>query len=373
MTRDKKILYILSAPLVLVLLGLLFLPRDSGRVITALLLVAFAVAVHFFVKKRPIPSINKRMVLVIMLAMGAVCLVLYYMTGAHFGFYKSSTPLSIRNFFRYVLPITTIIITIEFIRYVFLAQSARFMGILVYIMGILSELLMYSTLTSVTTFNRFMDVVGLYLFPAITANLLYNFLAKNYGFLPGIAYRLIMTLYSYVLPAYPKTPDVLFSFVKILIPLAIYAFLQMLYFSKKRYQRPRSRIANAVSLGLSALFMISIVLLISNEFRYRTLIIATESMTGEINQGDAIIYETYTDQSIEEEDILVFRKSGSLIVHRVVQIEHINGETRYYTKGDANEDMDTGYITNADIEGAVLFKIPQIGQVTLWMREAFKK
>ena len=182
-----------------------------------------------------------------------------------------------------------------------------------------------------------------------------------------------MKLYSYVLPAYPKTPDVLFSFVKILIPLAIYAFLQMLYFSKKRYQRPRSRIANAVSLGLSALFMISIVLLISNEFRYRTLIIATASMTGEINQGDAIIYETYTDQSIEEEDILVFRKSGSLIVHRVVQIEHIDGETQYYTKGDANDEIDMGYITDADIEGVVLFKIPQIGQASLWMREAFKK
>ena len=245
------------------------------------------------------------------------------------------------------------------------------MGILVYIMGILSELLMYSTLTSVTTFNRFMDVVGLYLFPAITANLLYNFLAKNYGFLPGIAYRLIMTLYAYVLPAYPKTPDVLFSFVKILIPLAIYAFLQMLYFSKKRYQRPRSRIANAVSLGLSALFMISIVLLISNEFRYRTLIIATASMTGEINKGDAILYTRYDGQTIEEGQVIVFERNRTKVIHRVVEIQNIDGVVRYYTKGDANQDNDAGYVTKADIIGLTDHKIPFIGMPTIWIHEMF--
>ena len=373
MSRDRKILYSSSTLLVLVLLGALFLPRNSGRIITALILVACAVAIFFLVKKRPILSINKNTVFWIMFAMGAVFIVLYYMTGMHFGFFKSSTPLTFSRFFKNVLPIATIIITIEFIRYILLAQNAKFMGVLMYVAGVLSEILVFSTLDYLTTFNRFMDAVGMYLFPALTANLLYNFLAKHYGFLPVIAYRLLMTLYSHVLPVYPQTPDVIFSFAKLLLPLLIYVFLQALYAKGKHYEKPKSKIASGISMGLAALFMISIVLLISGEFRYRSIIIATESMTGSLNKGDAIVYEEYDDQYIQVQDVLVFLDDDRRIVHRVVKVEYINGENRYYTKGDANDAMDAGYITDADVEGVVLFKLPYIGHLSLWTRKLFKR
>jgi signal peptidase len=114
-------------------------------------------------------------------------------------------------------------------------------------------------------------------------------------------------------------------------------------------------------------------MLISGEFRYRAIVIATESMTGEINKGDAIVYEEYGEQYVEEQDVLVFLKNGNRIVHRVVSIERVNGENRYYTKGDANDAMDAGYITDADIEGIVLFKMPYVGNASLWLRDAFKK
>ena len=35
----------------------------------------------------------------------------------------------------------------------------------------------------------------------------------------------------------------------------------------------------------------------------------------------------------------------------LADIKIINGETRYYTKGDANEDLDAGYITDSNITG----------------------
>ena len=372
MNKDKKTVYASSLVIVFALLGALFLPRSSGRIITALILVACAVAMFFLVKKRPILSINKKTVFWIMFAMGAVFLVLYYMTGMHFGFFKSGTPLSLSRFFKNILPIATIIITIEFIRYILLAQNAKFVGVLAYVAGVLSEILVFSTLDYLTTFNLFMDAVGMYLFPALTANLLYNFLAKRYGFLPVIVYRLLIALYSHVLPIYPQTPDVMFSFAKLLLPLLIYVFLQALYAKGKHYEKPKSKVVSGVSMGLAALFMISIVLLISGEFRYRSIVIATESMTGSLNKGDAIVYEEYDDQYIKEQDVVVFLNRDLRIVHRVVKVEYINGENRYYTKGDANKDMDAGYITDADVEGVVLFKLPYIGYPSLWMRDVFK-
>ena len=115
--------------------------------------------------------------------------------------------------------------------------------------------------------------------------------------------------------------------------------------------------------------MTSLVMIISCQFRFGALVIATESMTGEINKGDAIVYEQLDDQKITEGQVIVFTKNKLKIVHRVDEIEIINNETRYYTKGDANDDRDLGYITSADIDGVVLFKVAYVGYPTLWLRE----
>ena len=120
---------------------------------------------------------------------------------------------------------------------------------------------------------------------------------------------------------------------------------------------------------MTVVIMIGIVMLTSCQFRFGALVIATESMTGELNKGDAVIFEQYDDQIIEEGQVIVFRKGQSRIVHRVVDIERVNGQNRYYTKGDMNGDLDAGYITDADIVGTAELKVPYVGYPTLWIRE----
>ena len=134
-----------------------------------------------------------------------------------------------------------------------------------------------------------------------------------------------------------------------------------------------SRIREVVTTGILVIVMFSIVLLISGQFRYRLIVIATPSMTGSINEGDAIIYEDYDGQPIEEETVVVFTTNEkNLIVHRVVDIKQENGIIYYTTKGDANDSADAGYITEENLRGVVLFKLPYIGQVSLWLRDLFK-
>ena len=96
-------------------------------------------------------------------------------------------------------------------------------------------------------------------------------------------------------------------------------------------------------------------------------------MTGEINKGDAAIYERYEDQEIIEGQVIAFEKDNRVIIHRVVDIQIINGQTRYFTKGDANSENDSGFIYDADIVGIVDFKIPYIGYPTLWLRSLFSR
>jgi signal peptidase len=119
--------------------------------------------------------------------------------------------------------------------------------------------------------------------------------------------------------------------------------------------------------------MIATLMVISNQFYVGAYVIATESMTGELDRGDIAVYERYEDQLIKEGQVIVFEQGGSVTVHRVVNIEIINGITRYYTKGDANEDMDTGFITDANILALINYKVPMLGYPTLWMRSLFSR
>ena len=87
--------------------------------------------------------------------------------------------------------------------------------------------------------------------------------------------------------------------------------------------------------------------------------------------GDVAIYESYDKQPLVEGQVIVFEQGSSMIVHRVVDIKIINGVARYYTQGDANKDLDAGYITDADIIGLVNLKLPYFGYPTLWIRSLF--
>jgi len=150
-------------------------------------------------------------------------------------------------------------------------------------------------------------------------------------------------------------------------------FIDALFEKKKRYALVKRTKLGAVITVLAIVIMLSCVMLISNQFEYGMLVVATESMTGEINKGDAVIYQRYDDEVIIEGQVIVFDKNGSKIIHRVDKIEIIDGVARYYTKGDANDDIDSGYITKSNVVGLVGYKIPYIGYPTIWLRSLFKR
>mgnify|MGYP003593239421 CR=1 FL=1 len=76
---------------------------------------------------------------------------------------------------------------------------------------------------------------------------------------------------------------------------------------------------------------------------------------------------------IKEKDILVFKHDNIIVIHRVIKILVVNGETFYYTKGD-NNDTEDGYpIAESQVVGIYLFKIPFIGYPTVEFNELTKK
>ena len=372
MNYEKRKLYLLSIFIPACLFFVLFTPSAVCRLSSAVLLALAAAAVLVLIKKRSIPSIHHRQVAGLLAVFAVLYGIVTYTAGVWVGFYRNASALSANNLFFTVLPIVAILIATELIRSVLLSQKSRVASAMAYLLGILAELAMAQGIAGVTGMTQFMDLVGLTLFPAVTFGLLYQHLSARYGARAVIIFRLLMTLPLYLLPITPAIPEVITAFVLNLMPFGIRMFIDLLYAKKQKYATRKPKKLSYVSLAATFLLLTSLVMLISGQFAYKLLVIATPSMTGALNQGDAIIYEEYDGDTIEEGDIVVFSKDGTtLVVHRVIGIDHYDGVTYYTTKGDANPDADDGYITQKHILGVVQLKLPYLGQTSLWLRELF--
>lgn len=369
MTRDKKILYIMSAIPFAALLAVFFINIEATKVVTALLITALAVATRLLVKKRSPLSINKREVLLLSIVMGAIYVIVLHMTGIFFGYYNSPYIINTRTIFVTIVPVLAIIIASEILRSTLLAQSNKIVSVLAFLSCLMAELLIFSNVAGITSFNKFMDLIGLTLFPAISANCYYHYASRRFGAIPNIAFRIITTMYVYVIPTHTGMADAILSMIKLALPIIMYALVSGLFEKKKKVALQKGAKLSALGTVLTAVAVVSIAMLISCQFRYGAIVIATESMTGEINKGDIIIYEEYTDQTIKEGQVIVFLQNNNRIIHRVVRIETVAGEIRYYTRGDANESDDRGYRTEADIVGLTDIKLAYLGYPTLWLRE----
>ncbi len=369
MTKDKKVLWSISILIFAVLFAALFIGVQSSKILTACLLVPLTALTCILIKKRSSLSINKKEVLLLSSVLAVIFAVLTQMTGIYFGFYKNPYFVSLNIFLTVILPTAAIIVTTEMIRAVMLAQKDHLASVSAFLSCVLAEVLTFSNITGIKNMNLFMDMIGMTLFPAAIANIYYHYVSRRFGMLPNIAFRLVTSLYTCFLPQVTAIPDALFACIKIFLPIVILALVSALFEKRKKNAVQKGKKLSAVGMVVAMLIVISLAMLISCRFRFGALVVATESMTGEINKGDMIIYERYEDQEIKEGQVIVFTVNDRKTIHRVVEIKNIGGETRYYTKGDANDDRDGGYRVDEDIVGLTDLKVAFVGYPTLWLRE----
>ena len=370
MNSDKKKLYIFAAVYFAVFLLVCFVQNKTTQIhALAVFSVVSAISIRYFIKKRSIYSLPKKQVALILTAFAICSVALYLISGIKFGYYKVA--ISYSSLWLYVIPIVAIIIGTEITRSIFIAQKNKLITTIAYAICVAIDVLVLTKVQVFSNFENFMDTLGLVILPCISANFLYHFISQKFGAIAVVPYKLILFIYPYIFAIRPQISNALLSFAKIIIPIGIYLIICLVYKTKSKVTAKTKRRFNVAFTAISTILAISFVMLISGVFQYKILVIATESMTGAIDKGDAVIYETYDEQTLKAEDVIVFNKDNALIVHRIVEINNINGEIRYYTKGDANDSVDSGYITDAQIVGIIKLKIKYMGYPSLWVRSLF--
>ena len=103
---------------------------------------------------------------------------------------------------------------------------------------------------------------------------------------------------------------------------------------------------------------------IPSVFGYSMLIVASPSMTGAIEAGDAIIVKN-SDSYAVGDVITYFPEDESFsVTHRIVRME---GD-KFYTKGDANQSEDSDPVLIEQIVGKVAVKLDKVGYFIEWLK-----
>lgn len=373
MKIDKRKVYFMQAVLLIFLILSLFVPNIFNKRIIAIVLSVLAVALCKTIKKRNAASMYKKQILIILGIAGVLYVQIFYLMGLYFGYYETVIKFSWLSLYKYIIPTAIIIIAAEYMRNVLIAQKAKGAEPLTFIIMVLIDIVIYVDIYNVNTLGELLEIVGYVLFASIACNLLYNYISKNFSTKSIIIYRLITTLYAYIIPITPNVYIFLRSFFRMVYPYFIYLLLEKLYgktnISPVSMINKKKRIATSV---IMLICMIIMIMLISCQFRFGILVIGSGSMAGTIDIGDVILFEQYEEQKIKEGQIIIFHSENIRIVHRVIDIYRVNGEYRYITKGDANDSPDKEFVTKDQIIGVCKFSIPNIGYPSLWVREIFE-
>lgn len=380
--NNKFKVYSLEILLICFLFFTLFAPNIINRLMLSIIMVIITFFTCLILKRKHSNSIYEKQVTVLMFIFAVIYLGGFYLLGLYYGYVKTKYNLELNNIINFLIPTLMIIITSEILRNRFLRENVvltvknkKFYvsTALVYIAMVLIDLIIYASIYDFTIFEDFLTAIGFVLFASLSCNLLYNYIAKRFGVTGIIVFRIITSLYIYVFPIIPDVYLFFRSFLRMVYPFIIYLVFESTYSKSNFAVAYKDKKRNIISTLILLVIVVLIIMLISCQFRYGIVVIGSESMTGTLNKGDAVIYEKYNNQDIRKGQIIIFDYGSIKTIHRVTSIRNVNNESRFFTKGDANGREDDSYRVSGDIDGIVKIRIKYIGIPSLWVRSLFKK
>ena len=105
---------------------------------------------------------------------------------------------------------------------------------------------------------------------------------------------------------------------------------------------------------------------------YGAYVIISGSMEPIIKVRDAVLIKRVPAEDINVGDVVTYESRdeayyGVLVTHRVVNIKEENGQKVYVTKGDHNQTIDRLPISESQIYGKVIMRIPKIGYIKYFL------
>ena len=368
----KRLLLFLASLIFILLINTFFINILTGYNMIFFVLVLIVVFDIYFVLEKDRHRYFKEMLFEV-LTYAIFFFIFYYLLGLIVGLARTGNYYSLNGLKNFIIPIIAYTVLREILKYNLLckADGNKLCTVLVVVFIILLDICDDYYFASFKTQYDILRFVALTLLPILARNISYSYITKKTGYKPVIIFDLIFTLFVYLLPVIPNPSEYVVSVIYLLIPVLFVYKIVNFYEKKKDRLLPsdyhKKKFVGAI---VPTLIVIILVYFYSGYFRYYAIAIASGSMTPNINKGDIVIVnQRKSHNSIVAGDVLAYRKNGIIVVHRVANRIGVGDSYLYYTKGDANENVDDFVIEEDMIIGVVRSKIPVIGYPTVWFNK----
>ncbi|MDD6094090.1 MAG: signal peptidase I [bacterium] len=381
MKRSQKIIIGLLSFMFLVLLINSFITKIFSRYsICAFIFIVLIISYLLLGMEKEKSRYNKDIILSLLIYI-AIYYITTYLFGLFIGFNKNVYSSNIILILKNIVPIIILIPLSELLRYIInskIKDNYILLGLSIFVFTLID-----TTITiQVSSFKNFYDtlkVIGLFILPSLSKNYLLTYLTIKVSYKPNLVYRYLMELPKYILPIVTSFGVYIESVIYISFPIIVFIII---YNDFKKREKKNIILSSKFKKNTKFIYyivtiiLITIVSLTSGYFKYQAIVIATGSMTPNINKGDMVVIEKVAPKDakkLKEGEVLAFKREDKIVVHRIYKIYTSGNEIFFKTKGDHNNAPD-GYLTEAkEILGTVKFNIRYIGYPTVALYEKINR
>lgn len=381
MKRSQKIIIGLLSFMFLVLLINSFITKIFSRYsICAFIFIVLIISYLLLGMEKEKSRYNKDIILSLLIYI-AIYYITTYLFGLFIGFNKNVYSSNIILILKNIVPIIILIPLSELLRYIInskIKDNYILLGLSIFVFTLID-----TTITiQASSFKNFYDtlkVIGLFILPSLSKNYLLTYLTIKVSYKPNLVYRYLMELPRYILPIVTSFGVYIESIIYISFPIIVFIII---YNDFKKREKKNIILSSKFKKNTKFIYyivtiiLITIVSLTSGYFKYQAIVIATGSMTPNINKGDMVVIEKVAPKDakkLKEGEVLAFKREDKIVVHRIYKIYTSGNEIFFKTKGDHNNAPD-GYLTEAkEILGTVKFNIRYIGYPTVALYEKINR
>ncbi len=375
---DKKTLVILTI-ILFVLLFDFFILKKLDKYSICIFITFLIVISYYLIGFRKIKSRYDKDIILTIFIYVFMYYIITYLSGLIIGFTRNVYSLNILSILKNIIPLILSITLTEFLRYIINSQikEKKWLLFLSAVMFTLIDSYLIIKATNYTDFYKILNNFGLFVLPNLSKSILLTFLSIKSSYKPCLVYRYLMEIPKYILPIIPNFGNYLESILYILVPMLIFISIFNIFdrLKHKKITFSKQNSFEKFSYIFLSTFLILLICTSSGLFKYRTFVIATGSMTPNINKGDMVIIEKLSDDeknNLNEGDIIAFYMDDKVVVHRIIKKYSTSNGIFYNTKGDNNNSPD-GYLLDIDnIVGLEKFKIRYIGYPTIAIYDRIK-
>lgn len=301
-----------------------------------------------------------------------------YLFGLFIGFSKNVYNFDFVSIINNIVPVIILIFVSEILRYIInskIKDSYLLLGLSLIVFTMI-DITFTLNATNFGDFYTVLKVIGLFVLPSLGKNFLFTYLSVKVGFKPNMVYRYLMDIPKYILPIIPNFGAYIESIIYIAFPILVFIII---YNNLKKVDRKVNKIIKSkkskktiITYYIIIPLLIITVALTSGYFKYQAIVVATGSMSPNINKGDIVVVKKLSDNEIRNlkiGDILVFNRENKIVVHRIYKIYSSGDEIFFKTKGDNNNAPDSYLIEIHEILGIVKLKVRYIGYPTVALYE----